>query len=116
MFVTVGLAEGIIDDSGLFRIAFFLGGVGQNFSTSSLQMATSIMNKGLSSQEQAHHQRGVESPVDPLGQPIVMADRDYCFRTFVRPYVRPHFSNLAKQNKDINVHYWQDCGSGRVDH
>ena len=27
--------------------------------------------------------------------------------------VRPHFSNLAKQN---NVRYRRDCGSGRVDH
>ena len=30
---------------------------------------------------------------DPLGQPEVAAGRDHCF-----PSVRPHFSNLAKQN------------------
>ena len=39
--------------------------------------------------------------IDPFGQPTVTAGRDHCFCTcpFVRTYVRPHFSNLAKQNK-----------------
>ena len=35
--------------------------------------------------------------IDPLGQPNVMASRDNCFRTCC-PSVRPHFSNLEKQN------------------
>ena len=30
--------------------------------------------------------------------------------------VHPHFSNIAKQNKESNDHYCQDCGSGWVDH
>ena len=34
---------------------------------------------------------------DPLCQPTVTAGRDHWFRTC--PSVRPHFSNLAKQNK-----------------
>ena len=48
---------------------------------------------------------------DPLGQPAVTAGRDHCC-----PYVRTHFSNLAKVNKENNVRYWRDCGFGRVDH
>ena len=53
--------------------------------------------------------------IDPLGQPKVTAGRDYCFRTCM--YVRPHFSNLEKQNnrKQCSL-YWRDYGFGRVDH
>ena len=35
--------------------------------------------------------------IDPLGQTKVTAGRDHCFRKCC-PYVRPHFSNLEKQN------------------
>ena len=39
---------------------------------------------------QLHH-------IYPLGQPTVTAGRDHCFRICC-PSVRPHFSNLEKQN------------------
>ena len=48
--------------------------------------------------------------IDPLGQPKVKAGKDHCFRTCC-PSVRPHFSNLAKQNKTKTM-----STSGRVDH
>ena len=51
---------------------------------------------------QSHQQRSLFSlKIDPLGQPKVTAGKDHCFRTYcpyVRTYVRPHFSNLEKQN------------------
>ena len=51
---------------------------------------------------------------DPQSWPVVII----IFAHVVRPYVRIHFSNLAKQNKttDNNGRYRRDCGSGRVDH
>ena len=51
--------------------------------------------------------------IDPRGRPTVTAGRDHCCRTCCPSVVHPHFSNLEKEN---NVHYWRDCGSGRVDH
>ena len=59
--------------------------------------------------------------IDPQGRPPITASSDHCFHTYcpsVRPSV-PTFQNLAKQNKissGNNVHFWRDCGSGRVDH
>ena len=56
-----------------------------------------------------HHPSPPVRVFDPLGQPTVTAGRDNCFRTcclFIRPSVRPNFSNLA-QNKatDNNGRY-----------
>ena len=50
-----------------------------------------------------------ESIIDPLGQPTVTAGSDHYFRTCcpsVRPFVRPHFSDLAKQDNRNNGRYW----------
>ena len=53
---------------------------------------------------------------DPLGRPTVTAGRDHCFCT-CRPSIRPHFSKSSKtKQSENNVHYWRDCGLGRVDH
>ena len=49
---------------------------------------------------------------DPLGHPTVTAVGIIVFAHVVRP----HFSNLAKQNKENNVRQWRDCESGCVDH
>ena len=51
---------------------------------------------------------------DPRSRPVVII---VCAHV-VRPYVRPHFlkSSKTKQiSSENNVHYWRDCGSGRVD-
>ena len=41
----------------------------------------------------------------------------HVFRPSVRPSVRPHCSKSSKtKQSENNVLYWQDCGSGRVDH
>ena len=64
-------------------------------------------------------ERGSLLIIDPRGRPTVTAGSDHCFHTCcpsVCPYVRPHFSNLAIQNKENNDHNLQDSGSGRVDH
>ena len=37
---------------------------------------------------------------DPLGRPTVTAGSDHYFRTYC-PFVRPHFSNLTKQQKKM---------------
>ena len=58
----------------------------------------------------------IDAPIDPLGQPKVTTGRDNCFRTCC-PYVRPHFSNLEKQNNRKQCSLLAcDYESGRVDH
>ena len=58
--------------------------------------------------------------IDLHGRPTVTAGSDHYFRTcclYVRPSVRPHFQNLAKQNEvQDSDRYWRDCGSGLMDH
>ena len=54
--------------------------------------------------------------IDPRGRPKVTADSDHCFCT-CRPFIRPSPLFKTKQmSSENNVHYWRDCGSGRVDH
>ena len=53
--------------------------------------------------------------IDEANRPVVII----VFAHVVLPYVRPHFSKYSKTKQisnENNVQYWQDCGSGRVDH
>ena len=50
---------------------------------------------------------------DPQSRPVVVI----VFAHVVRSYVRPSPIFKTKQiSNENNVHYWRDCGSGRVDH
>ena len=57
--------------------------------------------------------------IDPLDQPTVTACKNNCLSYIlsVRTNVRPHVSNLVKQNKvkTMFASYLWDCGSGRMD-
>ena len=47
------------------------------------------------------------------------AGSDHCFCTcypVVRLSVRPPLFKTKQISSENNVHYWKDCGSGRVDH
>ena len=82
------------------------------------------MPGGSKSEKKRKKQEGIPPPrctmscmpyvlFDPLDPPIVTVGKDNCFRTcrpcmLVRPFDRPHFSNLTKQNKQNNFRYWRD--------
>ena len=57
----------------------------------------------------------IHSSFDPLGRPSITAGWDHCFCT-CRPYVRPHFSNLEKQNNRKQCSLLARLWAGRVDH
>ena len=42
-----------------------------------------------------------QASIDSLGRPTVPAGRDHYFRPRFRLYVRPHYQNIAKQNKRL---------------